>query len=114
MWRRVSEEQSYLERAIAFTGDAKLYGSYMQRVIAEWPLSCEQNLTDPSINRKAWIGHAAACLAIESPEYITRMAWAYLSNEQQRDANKQADDAICLWEAIHANNLRVQLCLKLI
>jgi hypothetical protein len=116
MWRKASirEEQELLARAIAFTGDAALYGSYMRRVIREWPISCEQNMTDISINRKAWVGHAATCMAINCPEYITRMAWAHLSDEQQRDANKQAQNAIDEWEATYANNLMDQLCLSLI
>ena len=103
-----------LSKAIEFTGNAPLYGSYMQRITTEWPLSCEQNLTDLSVNRKAWIGHAAACLAIDCPEYVTRMAWAYLTPEQQRDANIQAQNAIDEWEAVQANNLKDQLCLRLI
>ena len=116
MWRKASkaEEETLLQKAIEFTGNAKLYGSYMLRVIREWPISCEHNLTDISVNRKAWVGHAAASIAIDAPEYITRMAWAYLTPVQQRDANTEAQNAIDLWEAIHANNLRDQLCLKLI
>lgn len=115
MWRKVSsnEEQALLARAIEFTGNAALYGSFMRRVICEWPVSCEQNMTDISINRKAWVGHAAACMAINSPEYVTRMAWAYLSNEQQREANRHAQDAIDEWEATFARNMLDQLCLKL-
>lgn len=102
-----------LYNAIEFTGNAPLYGSFMRRVVREWPVSCEQNMTDIGINRKAWVGHAAACLAINSPEYVTRMAWAHLTNEQQRAANRQAQDAIDEWEATFARNMMDQLCLSL-
>jgi hypothetical protein len=100
MWRKVpaSEEAKYLDEAIRFTGDALEYGSYMLRVAKEWPISCEHNLTDTSQNRRAWIGHAACCLAINSPEYLTRQAWGYLTQKQQDDANAQADAAIRYWE----------------
>jgi hypothetical protein len=55
-------------------------------------------LTDISQNRRAWIGHAACCMAIKCPEYITRSAWGYLTKEQQDLANAEADRAIAWWE----------------
>lgn len=103
MWRTVSgnEKIDYLRKAIEFTGDAELYGSFMLRVIAEWPFACEHNLTDTTQNRKAWIGHAATCLAIDCPEDITRQAWAQLTQQQQDDANQKAQEAIIKWEKMH-------------
>ncbi len=103
MWRTVSgnERIEYLRKAIEFTGNAELYGSFMLRVINEWPISCEHNLTDLNQNRKAWIGHAATCLAIECPEDITRQAWGKLNQQQQDDANEKAQLAIDLWVKTH-------------
>lgn len=100
MWRRVSgdELERFLQSAIEFTGDHALYGRWMMRVIHEWPYACEHNLTDLSQNRRAWIGHAACQLAIQCPEFVTRMAWRYLSKQQQDLANDQADRAIQTWE----------------
>lgn len=60
--------------------------------------SDEHHLTDVGSNRKAWLGHAAACLAIQAPEDITRQAWGYLSQKQQDDANLQAEMTIKVWE----------------
>lgn len=103
MWRFVggNQRRKYLKSAIEFTGDAKLYGSFMRRVINEWPISCEHHLTDININRKAWLGHAATCLAIQCPEDITRQAWGYLTEQQQDDANAEAQNAINEWLAKH-------------
>ncbi len=98
MWGSVDNASEYLEKAIEFTGNHKLYGSYMNRVIKEWPVSCENALTDYSINRKAWIGHAAVALAIQCPEDIVRKAWGYLTDEQRLLANKEASRAIARWE----------------
>lgn len=108
MWRHVggSERTEMLRKAIEFTGDAVLYGSYMRRVLAEWPIACEHNLTDTGQNRKAWIGHAATCLATDIPEDITRAAWGRLTKQQQDDANAQAQQTIEEWETQHeAKNL---------
>jgi len=98
MWGDVSNVKVWLEKAVAFTGDHKLYGSYMIRVINEWEFSCENALTDQYINKKAWIGHAAAALAMSCPEHITRKAWRDLTDEQKFLANKQAERAIRAWE----------------
>ncbi len=98
MWGRVSNRNEFLERAIAFTADADLYGRWMIKVTEQWPFSCEHNLTDRSQNRRAWIGHAAVALAIQCPEDIVRVAWSKLTERQQIEANAKADDAIRSWE----------------
>lgn len=100
MWgfAEAQERRALLRTAVEFTGDAKLYGSWMRKVIKAWPVSCEHHLTDTGSNRRAYVGHAAACLAIKCPEDITRKAWGYLSQQQQDEANHQADLAIEEWE----------------
>lgn len=99
MWRKVpkNEELEYLEKAIKFTGDHALYGKYMMKVLSEYPKSCEQFLGNTNINRRAWIGHAACNIAINCPEYITRLAWKELSEKQRVLANREADKAIFEW-----------------
>lgn len=101
MWGAVSNKKDFLSKAIEFTGNHVLYGSFMFRVIKEWPISCENALTDYNINRKAWIGHAACALAIQCPEDITRQAWKELSYEQQYLANAEASRAISSWENMY-------------
>lgn len=98
MWEDITNEKRWLEKAIYFTGNHELYGSFMFRVIKEWPVSCENALTDSFINQKAWVGHAAAALAIGCPEHITRKAWGFLTDEQKFLANKQAERAILSWK----------------
>lgn len=98
MWGSVENRKLWLKRAIEFTSDHKKYGRFMMRVINEWPISCENALTDYSLNRKAWVGHAACALAIGCPEDITREAWGNLTDEQQLLANKEAERAIREWE----------------
>ena len=98
MWGEVKNKREMLEKAINFTGNYHKYGSYMMRVTMEWPISCENALTDYSINQKAWIGHAAVALAMNCPEDITREAWKHLTYEQQLLANKEADRAIRIWK----------------
>lgn len=103
MWRSVSSKnrKQLLSWAISFTGNYKLYGYWMRVVLKEWPISCEQNLSDKNQNRRAWLGHAAVCIALDIPEDITREAWGYLTKDQQELADNEADEAILEWEMNH-------------
>lgn len=100
MWGDVpsDEKEDFLQKAIEFTGDHELYGSYMMKVVKEWKYSCEHNLSFSGHNRRAWVGHAACAYAFQCPEDIVRKAWWYLTDEQRRVANRQADKAIEYWE----------------
>lgn len=103
MWDKVSKEKEdqFLPIAIEFTGDHLRYGMAMNRVINEWPISCENSLTDTGINRKAWLGHAACSLQLGIPEYIVRTAWNQLTEMQRELANSQADHYINQWIQKH-------------
>lgn len=104
MWGRVKDRAGYVQKAIAFTGDHQQYGHYMRRVCAEWPISTENALTDPHLNHRAWVGHAACALAFNCPEDIVRQAWRYLSDEQKLLANKEASRAIADWRRAYIKN----------
>ena len=108
MWGSVDNREFYLKKAIEFTGDYKIYGESMMKVVSAWGKSCEHNLTNITQNRKAWLGHAACALAFKCPEDIVREAWGNLSTYQQTQANKMADKAIKFWERNHAKNLSRQ------
>lgn len=98
MWGQVADHETYLQKAIEFTGDHKRYGRWMMRVVHEWYFSCEHNLSNVTQNRQAWIGHAAVAMALRCPEDIVREAWWHLTDLQRELANKQADKAINYWE----------------
>ena len=99
MWRTLpkTQESIWVEIAITFTGNPLLYGKWMREVIVKWPIACEHNLTSEATNKLAWIGHSACCMATGCPEYITRLAWRELSNDQRDAANLQAEVALWLW-----------------
>lgn len=107
MWRVIPkiDEPVALKLAIEFTGDDYEYGFAMLLVIEQWPNACKHNLTNPGLNRRAWVGHAACCLSHGLPEYIVRSAWGLLTIEQRILANKAADFAILIWEQV--NNITI-------
>ena len=98
MWGCVKDTSKALDQAITFTGDYIKYGESMLQVVREWPISCENALTDPALNKKAWVGHAAVALTLKIPEHITRQAWGFLTYEQRLLANQKADFAIKVWQ----------------
>lgn len=105
MWGDVTNRKEFLRKAIEFTGDSHLYGTWMINVAENWKYSCEHNLTKSDINKKAWIGHAAAAMAIQCPEDIVREAWGHLSERQQDMANMRAQEAINHWEVKQCQRL---------
>lgn len=102
MWGTVDDREGALETSVQVTGQPTLYGLFMRRVLSEWPVSCENALSDRSINRKAWIGHAAIALGFAIPEDVVRQAWGYLSDEQRKLANAEAAYCIETWERSQA------------
>lgn len=105
MYRAIpkEEEKQYLQWAIEFITDTEKFGKWMMIVIDKYKYACEHNLTDRHTNNRAWIGQCAVHMATNCPEYITRLAWGYLTKEQQTQANAKADKAIKEWHKRHEN-----------
>jgi hypothetical protein len=100
MWRKetIEYEQANFENIVQFTGNHEIYGDAMLEVIENWQISCEDKLSNISLNRKAWLGHAACCYKHGYPEYLVRKAWGTLTENQRELANNKANEAIKLWE----------------
>lgn len=98
MWSKVDNEYELLKKAIDFTSNHVLYGKYMNEVIFKWDKTMLNHLSNPMINKKAFVGHCAVCYKLLIPEYITRKAWSYLTDKQRHLANLQAKKAIKKWE----------------
>lgn len=109
MWRQVHgiDRHSFVALAADLMRDRQKFLAAMLRAVEEWPHSCEMAMTTPSLNRRAWMGHAGCCISIGSPEELTRLGWHTLTRTEQTIANAAADDAISEWERRynHADNL---------
>lgn len=99
MWRKETKEYelSKINEIIEFTGNHILYGNAMFEVIEKWIYTMEHNLTNSSINKKAFIGHCACCFKHGYPEYLVRQAWWQLNDNQRNLADKQAIKAFKTW-----------------
>ena len=75
-----------------------LFYDILKDVLQSWPISSAVNLTNKQQNRKAWLGAAACMFSNQAPEYITRIAWSILSEDQQKTANMIAGKIISEYE----------------
>jgi len=75
----------------------------IDRVFAEWPISCENFLTNQNINRVAWIGQSSACIELGLPSSFKGGFWLLSINEQQR-ANELAENNLVKWIIKHNAN----------
>ena len=73
----------------------------MVEALTRWPRSCEMNLSAEPVNKIAWLGHAGCCVATQSPEDCTRLAWHTLNKAEQDEANRVAAEALELWTKLH-------------
>ena len=99
MWRivRGSARKDYIAAAADLMKSPEDFKDAMLRATMEWPISCEANLTAESVNRIAWLGHAGCCIAVQSPEEATRVAWHTLASDEQDEANRVADEVVQLY-----------------
>ena len=93
-------------RAERVAGAAKILGTpdlcrtAMEKVIAEWTVATEYNLSNAGINRKAWLGQAACSCYAGIHEDETREAWGLMTNEQRVEANRIAAEIIKKWLSV--------------
>lgn len=92
MWKKAikEQEQELITQSYEFMRNHKLFGEAMNAVVNNWKYTCEHNLTDNSINHKAFLGQCAVCYKLGAPEYITRIAWSMLNDNEKDLANKEA------------------------
>lgn len=84
-------KKSKIESVQMLFNSEKLTHEYMSKVINEWKYSCEHNLSNPSMNKIAYIGQGACCIYDSVPSTITMEAWNTLSKDIQDRSNKIAE-----------------------
>lgn len=96
MYRTVdkSDEKHFIEASFSLLCNHEKLNESMRLVCELWPNSARHNLTKPSVNGKAWLGQAACCLSLDSPESCTRLAWSRMTIPQCKAANSIANHVI--------------------
>ena len=99
-----------IDKAIEMFNSREETEKQMMFVIDNWKYSCEHNLTNPSMNKIAYIGQAACCVYAGVPSLLTMDAWNKLSKEVQDRSNRIAEVILNEWET---KNKNIQLCLNI-
>jgi hypothetical protein len=79
-----------------FLSSEERFSSALERVLTEWPNSCEHYLSNENMNRIAWLGQAGACVAHGLPSCY-RGGYFKLTKEQQRSADLVALKYLNKW-----------------
>ena len=79
-----------------FLRDTGRFEAALERVLAEWPVSCEHFLSNERINRIAWLGQAAMCIATGVPS-IYKSGFSAMSAEDRDRANAVAAKWLQTW-----------------
>lgn len=79
-----------------FLSDDIRFSMSLSVVISTWVKSCEHYLTNPSMNRIAWLGQAAACEELGLPSRF-KGGYNLLSEECKDNANNLALQYLNKW-----------------
>lgn len=99
-YNKLHPDDAIIEYAI-FLCDLPLFDVSITKVFSEWPISCEQFLTNRSLNRVAWLGQASMCIHSGIPRKF-RSGYMLLNNIEKADADTLAFERILEWLAKYA------------
>jgi hypothetical protein len=79
-----------------FLRDDNLFRSALERVLKEWPASCEHYLSNENMNRIAWLGQASVCISRGIPSCF-RGGFNMLEKHEQDRADATALEYLNRW-----------------
>lgn len=96
-----SEQKNMVDKTLIFMNNTELFGEAMRQVISKWKETMINSLTNPSINKCAFVGQCACSYWINVPESITKQAWKRMTDIKRYEANKIAQKYINKWLLDH-------------
>lgn len=79
-----------------FLMDDRRFSDALERVLSEWPNSCEHYLSNERMNRIAWLGQAAMCIETGVSKFFCG-GYFLLSEDAQARADAVALNALNKW-----------------
>ena len=106
--------EGLVEACVQLLSDEKEFYKILLQVLDEWTLSGHTHLSNPAINRQAWLGQAACCYKYKAEELVTREAWSRMKPIDRLVANSIADKITGIYEeknrALYPNVGSERLC----
>lgn len=84
--------------------DIPAFQAALSTVIVTWEKSCEHYLTNERMNRIAWLGQAALCVALGIPSRF-RGGYNLLTSDQQKLADETALEALNFWRKLNGRSV---------
>ena len=106
-----SKENDYIIKSKRLLCDKNDFYHSAIDMIKKWQVASIINLSNKNSNRKAWVGQATCCFIYGCPDYVTKKAWGLMTEQQQIEANKIADNIIEEFENKYYEEFKK--CLKL-
>jgi hypothetical protein len=92
-----TEKDSHKQFVATMFNNEKMTYTFMNAVIEKWVISCEHNLSNPSVNKSAYLGQAACCLYKHIPNISTMYGWSFLDPSIQKRSDAIATHILSLW-----------------
>jgi len=108
MYKTYSEINDYdiqFKNSILLLSNQDLFYKIGLKVLKDWPISCDNFLTNKNINKIAFIGQVCCCYKFGCSEIVVKDAWKTLDSITQYHANKTALEILNLYER---SNRRIQ------
>ena len=95
------DEKEKINRSIKYMKDHSKFKEGMKKAVFNWGNSMLNNLTNPSMNKTAYIGQCANCIDNKTPSYITKKAWKELTLDEMKINNLNALDVFDKWKKVY-------------
>jgi hypothetical protein len=100
--RTITDDQAKAMYA-EMLADMATFKVALDRVLAEWPTSCEHYLSNERMNRIAWLGQASLCIMLGIPSRY-RGGYQQLTDEQKVAGDAAALEALNRWLVAHGES----------
>lgn len=94
----LNDLETLKQKSIDLLSNDNLFFEKALEMIFKWPVCADYNLSNTSLNRRAWIGQATCNYVHFVPEIITRLSWSELSEQEKLKANFKANKIIKIYE----------------
>lgn len=88
----INEENVF--KSVNLLSNLELFKRSIEKVFDKWKISTAVNLSNKSINRKAWLGQSACLINHNANERETKKAWFLMTEKQRELANYLAEQKI--------------------
>lgn len=105
MYENPKDKEKESQIIINYFRTPELVKKTMLDVVTTWVYSMEQNLTNPSMNKIAYIGQASVTYLYGFSRDSTMYAWNFLDEKTQSVANTIAQDVLKYWEEENAEKI---------